>query len=36
MSSGTVRETPARDRILPHREWIEELLKDAQIRAKQV
>jgi transposase len=36
MSSATVRETPARDRILPHREWIEELLKDAQIRAKQV
>src|SRR5512141_3019279 len=33
---GVVREAPARERITPHRQWIEELLKDPQMRAKQV
>jgi transposase len=33
---GAVRKTPARDRMVVHREWMEELLKDPQMRAKQV
>jgi transposase len=31
-----LRKTPARDRIVVHREWMEELLKDPEMRAKQV
>jgi len=35
-TSTLLRETPAQDLIVPHREWIAELIKDEQMTAKQV
>lgn len=35
-TSTLLRETPAQDLIVPHREWIAKLIKDEQMTAKQV
>jgi transposase len=35
-NSSLLRETPAQDLIVPHRDWIAELIKDEQMTAKQV
>ncbi|MFH1125125.1 MAG: IS21 family transposase [Pseudomonadota bacterium] len=34
-SSGLLRETPARDLLAPHRDWMAELIKDKNMTAKQ-